>query len=63
MDVRLGRKLSGQPNWQALERGTYRVPLRLASREAATPAAAYGSLQLPSSHFPASRMRLRATQA
>ena len=35
MDVRLGRKLSGQPNWQALGRGPYRVPLRLASREAA----------------------------
>lgn len=59
MDVRLGRNLSGQANWQPLGRGPYRVPLHLASREAVV----YGSLQVPSSHLPASRMRLRATQA
>ena len=30
MDVRLGRNLSGQANWQPLGRGPYRVSLRLA---------------------------------
>jgi hypothetical protein len=63
MDERLGRNLSGQPFWQPLGRGPYRVSLRLASREDAVLAAVYGSLQVPSSHLPASRMRLRATQA
>ena len=63
MDVRLGRNLSRQANWQPLGRGPYRVPLHLASREAAVIAVFYGSLQVPSSHLPASRMRLRATQA